>query len=504
MKVIIVGAGINGLVAANYLQRHGCDVTLLERKIKVGGAATSKSIVYRGEKYTYPTGASVLGMMQDFVFEDTGLSKLISLYLSSQAEIVYFSHKEHPCRIFDSIEQLKLELKDKWGEQGKVELFFDDLDKVVGFLRAGYKVASVPNVALAQQVLGDDMVNLWITGSARHLLNHYFTAEETKVFFSISATESGPVLLDTPYSAFSIPLMVSGSVFDGKWGYVRGGIWQITEKLAELNQKIGVKIITSAKVLRVSAEEMTIMYVQAKKKIRLRADKIIFATDPVSAAKLLADQNLLNHISQKELLGSSGKLIMLFKNPVQWLDSTGKLDEDTALRYIIATPSLQAMDQSSTKIRVGNDDFLPSYFEIYCEGAMERKMGSTKGYDLLSVFFKDMAFGKSGKELKKVREAVTKLILEKIANKSDLIKSILLTPKDLSELFYFPRGNIDHIELTEGQTFFDRHYSPSPNKSFYQFGDNQHIYYCGAGAYPCGSVAGTAGYMCAKQILDQS
>ncbi len=503
MKVVIVGAGINGLVAANYLQRYGYEVTLLERKTKVGGAATSKSIVYRGEKYTYPTGASVLGMMQDFVFEDTGLSSLISLYLSQHPEIVYFSHKDRPGKIFDSVDQLKSELKDKWGEQGKVELFFDDLDKVVGFLREGYKEASVPNIAFAKQVLGEDMVSLWITGSARDLLNHYFTAEETKVFFSISATESGPVLLDTPYSAFSIPLMVSGSVFDGKWGYVHGGIWQITEKLAELNQKIGVKIITSAKVLGVSAKEMTVTYVQAKKKCSLKADKIIFATDPVSAAKLLAGQDLLNHISRKELLGSSGKLIMLFKNPVQWLDSTGNVDEETALRYIIATPSLHVMDQSSTKVRVGNDDFLPSYFEIYCEGAVERKMGGTKEYDLLSVFFKDLAFGKKGKELKKVREAVTNLILEKIANKSDLIKSILLTPKDLSELFYFPRGNIDHIELTQGQTFFDRNYSPSPNKSFYQFGDNQHVYYCGAGSYPCGSVAGTAGYMCAKQILDQ-
>ena len=27
------------------------------------------------------------------------------------------------------------------------------------------------------------------------------------------------------------------------------------------------------------------------------------------------------------------------------------------------------------------------------------------------------------------------------------------------------------------------------------------IFYCGAGSYPCGSVAGTNGYMCAKQII---
>ena len=33
-----------------------------------------------------------------------------------------------------------------------------------------------------------------------------------------------------------------------------------------------------------------------------------------------------------------------------------------------------------------------------------------------------------------------------------------------------------------------------------RYGDYENIFYCGAGAYPCGSVAGTTGYMCAKQL----
>ena len=55
--------------------------------------------------------------------------------------------------------------------------------------------------------------------------------------------------------------------------------------------------------------------------------------------------------------------------------------------------------------------------------------------------------------------------------------------------------------MTEGQNFCHRHFSTDPDASFYRFGANDDIYYCGAAGYPGGSVAGTTGYMCAQQIL---
>jgi len=52
-----------------------------------------------------------------------------------------------------------------------------------------------------------------------------------------------------------------------------------------------------------------------------------------------------------------------------------------------------------------------------------------------------------------------------------------------------------------GQNFCHRHFSLNPEASFYQFGANENVYYCGAAGYSCGSIAGTTGYMCAQQIL---
>ena len=53
-KIVIIGAGINGLVAANYLQRQGYQVSLIEAKDKVGGACTSEIIEIGDQQHLYP------------------------------------------------------------------------------------------------------------------------------------------------------------------------------------------------------------------------------------------------------------------------------------------------------------------------------------------------------------------------------------------------------------------------------------------------------------------
>ena len=89
-----------------------------------------------------------------------------------------------------------------------------------------------PTVEAANSVLGKTLTELWIKGSARGLMDHYFTSERSKIYMAMTVTESGPVSLDDPYSAFTLPLMDSGSIFGGHYGFVKGGIWRITEELA--------------------------------------------------------------------------------------------------------------------------------------------------------------------------------------------------------------------------------------------------------------------------------
>jgi phytoene dehydrogenase-like protein len=79
--VVVIGAGINGLVAAHYLRKAGCRVTLLERAERAGGACISEVASVNGHTQHYALGASVLGLMPDFIFRETGLAERLETYV---------------------------------------------------------------------------------------------------------------------------------------------------------------------------------------------------------------------------------------------------------------------------------------------------------------------------------------------------------------------------------------------------------------------------------------
>jgi phytoene dehydrogenase-like protein len=499
-NIVIIGAGINGLVAANYLARAGHQVTLLERSDRVGGACVSATVEINGIQQDYALGASTLGLMQDFVWRETGLADRLQGRAVSHPDLVFFPGIEQPTRIYADVSQLQRELSNKWGEQGDLAAFHADEDRVVRFLQAGYRAGQPPGVEETVAELGAEMTALWITGSARNLLDHYLTAERTKVYMAMNVSESGPVSLSEPYSAFIIPMMSSGSVFDGHYGYVRGGIWQITRELSQINQELGVDVVLSCTVHEVETKTGIVRYESSAGVLALHSDHVVFATDPQTAARLTADSALIEHTAQERVLGTAGKLNLMFRNPVQWKHGSEELESDTAFRYFFAVDTLAAFEAATLAV-VDGKDFVPGYFQVYCEGAAMRHMGLVEPYDRLAVFFKNLALGQTGEQLAGVEAEVKKFILSHVANPEDCVWSRLLTPRDLQQIFGFPGGNIEHTMLIEGQSYFDRQYADNAHQRFYQFGEFENVSICGSSTYPCGSVAGTPGYMCVSELL---
>lgn len=496
-KVVIIGAGINGLVASNYFSRDNYDVTLLEKSDKVGGACVSDSIKINGDVVSFAKGATVLGMMPDFIFNETGLSNRLKIYSPNYQKIVYFENDHTKVNIYKDEYALSKELKEKLGENGDVISFRNDENKVIDFIREGYKKGIPPNLEDAENQLGKTLVNLWIKGTARNLLNHYFSAERTKLYMGMTVIESSPESIDSPGSAFIIPLMDSGSVFGGYWGYVKNGIWQITKELEKINTSIGVKTSTSIEISNIDEISKKVILTNGNE---YDYDKLVFATDPITPSKFFDNKKLNQSLKSKKIIGTSGKVTVFFKNKVIWKNNNRDDKSQSSFRFVFSVDNLDEFELRSNNSLNKVSEYEPGYIQVYCEGAAQRHLGNSEKYDKLILFTKNISFDKTGNELKNVHEKIKQKVFQYISNPSDCVESIFLTPKDMKNEFYFPGGNIDHVMLTQGQNFDSRNYMFSGKNNFYNIGDFEDIFYCGAGSYPCGSVAGTPGYMCYKQI----
>ncbi|MDZ7644910.1 MAG: NAD(P)/FAD-dependent oxidoreductase [Woeseiaceae bacterium] len=502
-RILVVGAGINGLVAANCLQRGGCQVTVIERAPRVGGACVSDTATIDGATHPYALGASVLGLMQSFVFEETGLAGRLRTFAPTHPKFIHFPGDDEPAWIYREPAALDRELAAKWGENGDADAFRADEAKVVRYLQNGYANARPPTLAEAKSVLGETLTSLWITGSAKALLDHYFTSERSKMYMAMTVTESGPVSLRDPYSAFTIPLMDSGSVFDGYYGFVKGGIWRITEELGRINAELGVACHVSSKLVGVDAPKGRATCIQAGAERDLAFDYLVFGTDPLTATRLVGTPQQISATERQRFRGSSGKLNLMFRQPVRWKYGSDASDSDAAFRFFFSVSDLDEFEAATLAVLDTDTAYAPGYMQVYCEGAAMRQLAHDEPLDRLAVFFKNLSLAQRGANLTDVENEVKATLLAHIENPQDCVWSRLLTPRDLQQLFHFPGGNLDHTMLIGGQTFFERNYSADPAADFYRFGDLENVYLCGSGTYPCGSVTGTPGYMCSRQLLRQ-
>src|SRR4030095_4845240 len=164
MHVVVVGAGINGLVAANYLRRSGCRVTMIERAARVGGACVAATAEIDGVRQDYAHGASVLGLMQAFVLEETGLAARLQTFAPTHPKLIHFPGHDQPIWIWREPERLDREIEEKLGERGPA--FSRPLPgaRFAYFLRRGCHDARPPTVADAEAARGAHLTRRWITG----------------------------------------------------------------------------------------------------------------------------------------------------------------------------------------------------------------------------------------------------------------------------------------------------------------------------------------------------
>ncbi len=95
--------------------------------------------------------------------------------------------------------------------------------------------------------------------------------------------------LRTGTTYFDLP---SDSRFGGAYGFVKPGIWRVTEELGAINDELGVTTHLSSKVLDVDPARGELTYERDGGEHRQRFDFLIFGTDPLTACRLVGNEDL--------------------------------------------------------------------------------------------------------------------------------------------------------------------------------------------------------------------
>ena len=249
----------------------------------------------------------------------------------------------------------------------------------------------------------------------------------------MTVTESGPVSLSEKYSAFTIPIMDSGSVFNGYYGFVFQGIWNLTQTLSEINIGLGVDTRLSSNLVDKDLDEKKVMVECNGKEEWIRFDDLILATDPMTAHSIIADISPDQFFSENKLTGSSGKINLFFSRPIQWKEGVTHPDSDAAFRFIFSVDTIDSFEEAAQGILDDKVQYTPGFMQIYCEGAADRRMDPSIKHDRIAVFFKNLSLSYNGEELSHIEEEVKQQLFKYINNPEDCFWSCLLYTSDAAD-----------------------------------------------------------------------
>jgi phytoene dehydrogenase-like protein len=248
---IIIGAGHNGLVTANYLARAGRRVLVLEARDVVGGACTTEELI-PGSRWS--SCAFIAGLLRPEIIEELELRRFgLELYQGDSLSFALFPdgshlflHKELD-RTLREIERLSRHDAQRFVDFGlRIQRFAQ--------IVTPWLLSSPPSrsevLAAFERAGESELFDEFTLLSVRDLLDRYFENDNLKAFLTFFAMVSiwgGPSTPGTSY----VWGHHSWGEFEGnfgQFGFARGGMGAITEALAAGARHHGAEIRLSSPV----------------------------------------------------------------------------------------------------------------------------------------------------------------------------------------------------------------------------------------------------------------
>ena len=498
---IIVGGGHNGLTTAAYLARAGRSVLVLERRERLGGAATLER-PFPDQEFVVSPCAYVVGLLDQLVIDELELERRGLRYWVADPNLwvpcedgTAFGQWLDDAKTQASLEELGLSKKDIDGYWAYEELF----DEVRRRLRKGERdtwVGDSPGRAELEELLAGDqeMIDLLFEASIADVLGSYISDErlQTALFGQgIIGTWGGPKDAGTA----SIKLMHYQGDLDGRgpvWGYVEGGMGMVSFAIADAAREAGATLACGVPV----AEIMPGEGVRLEDGTALQAPIVISNADPKVTLRLLdgqdVDAGFRERIESWKVRSPVVKFNASLERLPSWSAAPGA--DWPARATIDATGTIDEAQRAFESCARGEPTV--AFGEIYIQTGYDPSP-APEGKHLMSVFGQYAPYEISEGDWDSRRDDVARQFIDLIARFAPDIEDCLadhevLGPPDIESRIGLTGGNIFQGEVTPDQMWEHRLSARTPVPG---------VYLCGAATHPAGSVIALNGRNAAAAVL---
>lgn len=296
-SVIVIGAGIGGIVAATHLAQHGIRVTVVEKNSRPGGRCDRIS----REGHHFDTGPTLLVMPllyeAEFATLGTSMREVLDL---QRVDPTYHL-------VFDDGSQLAL-TSDMNSMRAQIETFEQgSFQSLLRYMEEGHRhyhlgLEKLVNRDFRKASEFFRLENIPLLYQLKPLVNHYgnmstyFDDPRLKAAFTFQDVYMGLSPFEAP-ATFS--MMPYTELAHGVY-YPRGGMYNIIEALTELARAAGVEFIFDSTIERIDVNATHARGVIRAEGQRLEADAVLANADlPYVYNNLLPDRNLARSLSHK-------------------------------------------------------------------------------------------------------------------------------------------------------------------------------------------------------------
>jgi len=508
-RVIIVGAGHNGLVCAAYLARAGRQVLVLEAADQVGGAAVTREFA---PGFRVSACAHLLYLLDNRISRDLDLaSHGLKLARGSLRTVALAAEGEHLVLGAGKVEAGQLGAADRaaLGEfHTRMQRFARVLAKqhnrrpprIAGGGRSELFAAALLGFDIRRLGRDDMREFLRIAGSnIFDVIEETFESPQLKGALALDAvlgTNLGP---RSNNSMLTLLHRLSGNVAPG---LPVGGMGAVTGAIAAAAERAGVTVRTSSPVARITLEGDRVSGVELENGEKLAAGTVVSNADPVrTLLTLVGARNLeagfaqrIHHIRTK---GTAAKLHLALNR----LPDFSRLAAEHAGERLVIAPDPVYVEHAFDHSKYGQSSTEP-VLEISIPTVHDKSL-APEGRHVLSAVVQYAPYipGTDADADARRSEFLDRVlkVLEKYSPslRQHIIASELLMPADLEREFRLTGGHWHHGELALDQFLMLR---PVPGAAQYAMPIDG-LYLCGAGCHPGGGVMGSAGANAAREVL---